>query len=360
MATGKPRGMRFVKRVYPARVLGLGLGGLSIGAALLHLQPSPLLWVVLVCNCLVWPHLAHFTALRSSNPHRFERRYLVGDSVMGGFWIAAMGFNPLASSIVAMMLGINNIAAGGGPLFARGFVGAVFGLLVGLSLFGLHWHSEVNMTLVYAAIPMLVVYPAFIGSIAYRLAMQLHGQKELLQQISRTDALTGLYNRGYWETRTKEEIVRARRNHTQVSLIILDVDHFKLINDTYGHAVGDQVLQQLSKYLAQNVRENEILGRYGGEEFALVLPGSSKAEAVQTAERLREIIDKAEFQDTADPHSAKLHCTISLGVAAYNDGLGDFSSWIRLADNALYQAKGQGRNRVVAYRQSQDNLASED
>src|SRR6478736_5907383 len=105
MATGKPRGVRFVKRVYPARVLGLGLAGLSIGAALVPLHPSPLLWVVLVYNCLIWPHLAYFMASRSTNPHKFERLYLTGDSAMCGFWIAAVGFNPLASSIVTMMLG---------------------------------------------------------------------------------------------------------------------------------------------------------------------------------------------------------------------------------------------------------------
>ncbi len=179
--------------------------------------------------------------------------------------------------------------------------------------------------------------------------MQLHKQKELLKHLSRTDGLTGILNRGYWETRAKEEIVRARRNHSSLSLIMIDIDHFKRINDTYGHSVGDHVLTQLAQYLQWNLRETELLGRYGGEEFAIILPDADNNKAWQMGERLREFIEQAVFQDPADPHHASLRCTISVGVAAFNDGDGDFSSWVRAADAALYQAKGMGRNRCISF-----------
>lgn len=344
----KARGLRFVRRAYPARVLGLGLGGLAVGAALYPLDPLPIIWVVLFYNCVIWPHLAYLMATRSASPHLVERRHLIGDAVMGGFWIAAMGFNPLSASIISMMLCMNSIAAGGMQFFAKTVVSALAGLAVGLLLFGFTWNPIVTMTIVYACIPMLIIYPILVGVITYNISMQLHGQKQLLMRLSRIDGLTGVFNRSYWETRAREEIARARRNHHPLSLLIIDIDHFKRINDTYGHVTGDCVLQQLAQNLQHNLRETEMLGRYGGEEFVIILPNTESTVAWRTGERLREIIEAAEFVDTGQ-QGVKLRCTISVGVAAFSDGMGDFSSWVRAADSALYQAKSAGRNRCISF-----------
>ncbi|MES2674721.1 MAG: diguanylate cyclase [Pseudomonadota bacterium] len=349
MAIEKPRGFSFVRRVYPARMLGLALACLIITTVLLPLHTSPLLWVVLIYNCFVWPHLAYFIASSSNNPIRFERLHLLGDAAMGGFWVVAMGFNPLSSSIITMMLWMNLIGAGGVKLFGQGVLSTFAGVAFGLWMLGFRWYPAITDTLVYASIPMLMLYPIFIGSITYNLSMLLHKQKELLKHLSRTDSLTGILNRGYWEARAREEIVRARRNHSSLSLIMIDIDHFKRINDTYGHIMGDYVLKRLAEYLQMNLRETELLGRYGGEEFAIILPDADHNRAWQMGERLREFIEQAVFQDPNDPHHTKLHCTISLGVAAFSDGDGDFSSWVRAADLALYQAKGTGRNRCISY-----------
>lgn len=347
MASVKPRGTKFVKRVYPARALGLGLGVLAVGSVLLPMEPLPLVWVLLVYNGLIWPHLAYLIASRSPDPYAMERLQLLGDSISGGFWVAACGFNPLVSALVTMMLWMNNIAAGGFYFFVRGVLCWSLGVIVGVMLLGFHWNDSVSKAVVYACLPMLIIYPVIIGLIAYNLAMDLHLKKEQMQLLSRTDGLTGLFNRAYWELRAREEIARSRRNYTPLALVLLDVDHFKRINDTYGHAQGDLVLQQLARLLQRNLRETELLGRYGGEEFAIILPGSSKQEAHKTAERLRELVTQLEF---GDPAGHSLHCSISLGVAAFADGLGDFSSWVKAADKALYQAKRQGRNQTVVYK----------
>lgn len=349
MVAAKPRGLRFVKRVYPARTLGLGLGCLAIATALWPSHVSPLLWVILVYNSFIWPHLAYFIASHSVNPYRFERLHLLGDTAMGGFWVVAMGFNPLASSVITMMLWMNNVGAGGVSFLLKGFLSTLAGVGFGLLIFGFHWYPATSDKLVYASIPMLILYPILIGSITYNLSMQLHKQKELLKHISRTDALTGIFNRGYWEARAREEIARVRRNHNSLSLILIDIDNFKHVNDTYGHIMGDHVLQQLAQYLQWNLRETELLGRYGGEEFAIILPDADSNAAWQMGERLREYIQQSEFQDPADPSHTRLHCTISIGVAAFSDGDGDFSSWVRAADSALYQAKGMGRNKCISY-----------
>lgn len=349
MALIKPRGLRFVKRVYPARTLGLGLGFFTIATALYPLHPSPLLWVVLTYNCLIWPHFAYFIAIRNPNPYRFERLHLLGDAAMGGFWVVAMGFNPLASAVITMMLWMNIVAAGGMNLFAKGVISSLGGIIMGLLIFGWHWYSATSDALIYASIPMLMLFPVLIGSITYNLSMQLHKQKELLKYLSRMDALTEIFNRGYWETRAREEIVRARRNHNPLSLILIDIDYFKHVNDTYGHTMGDRVLQQIAQYLQLNLRETELLGRYGGEEFGIILPDEDSHMAWQLGERLREFIEQAEFHDPLDPSGTRLRCTISVGVSAFSDGAGDFSSWVRAADSALYEAKRAGRNRCVSF-----------
>ncbi|WP_039918326.1 diguanylate cyclase [Cellvibrio mixtus] len=339
------RGLSFVKRVYPARALGLGLGALAVGAALLPQQHPLFFWALWAVNGFIWPHLAYFKALRSQAPFQTERKHLLFDSTSGGFWVAAMGFNPLASSMIIMMLWMNNIAAGGVRLFLKGVVGSVAGLALGLLVFGWQLNLVSGQLIVFACLPMLVAYPVAIGSITYRLAIQLHKQKELLKQISRVDGLTGLYNRHYWETRVSDLMAMVRRSAQPLSLILLDVDHFKSINDTHGHLTGDQVLQQIARLLRLNLRESELLGRYGGEEFALVLPNTDKEAAYATAERLRRLVQLAHF-DT-DKGATGLSCTISLGVASYHAGFQSYSDWFRAADQALYAAKEEGRNKTV-------------
>lgn len=340
------RGLSFVRRVYPARTLGLGLGGIAVGAVFLEQDHALIYWLILLINGFVWPHLAYVIGCRSATPFHAERRHLLLDSGSGGFWAVAIGFNPLVSTLILMMLWMNNIAAGGLRLFLKGLCTTGVGLSAGLVVFGWQPHLTTSNLAVYASLPMLVAYPVAIGFITYNLAIQLHQQKELLKQLSRTDGLTGLYNRYYWEARTTESIAVARRNHQPMALILLDIDHFKSINDTYGHVAGDQVLKQVAQLLRLNLREGEVLGRYGGEEFALLLPNTSQDAAYATAERLRLLVEQGLYE--IDERLTGLRCTMSLGVAVFREGHG-YSEWFRAADAALYQAKHIGRNATVVF-----------
>ncbi|HSC67604.1 MAG TPA: diguanylate cyclase, partial [Cellvibrio sp.] len=313
------------------------------GAVLYEVQVHWGIWLLWFINGFVWPHLAYLLALRSRTPFHTEHRHLLFDSATGGVWVVVMGFNPLASCMIIMMMWMNNIAAGGVRLFVKGVGTSLAGFFLGFLTVGLVPNLAVTNSLVYACLPLLVAYPLAVGSITYRLAIQLHKQKELLQRLSRTDGLTGLYNRRYWEIRTEDLIAQARRHPQPLSLVLLDVDHFKTINDTYGHSVGDQVLQQIARQLQANLRETELLGRYGGEEFAVVLPNAGAEAAVATAERLRRVIALTEFG------AQQLSCTISLGVVTWEDGFSDYAGWFRAADQALYHAKDAGRNTVIVY-----------
>jgi diguanylate cyclase len=163
-----------------------------------------------------------------------------------------------------------------------------------------------------------------------------------LQDLSRIDHLTGLYNRGYWELRLTQEFKRFDRYEQPSSLIMLDIDHFKKINDGYGHTVGDEAIRHVSKAIKEQVRDLDIAGRYGGEEFAIILTCTNIDGASVFAERLRSTIEKMTV--LAEGHEIKF--TVSMGISELSDKLPDHRSWIERADQALYKSKESGRNRV--------------
>lgn len=162
------------------------------------------------------------------------------------------------------------------------------------------------------------------------------------------DGLTGLLNHRRLHERMKEEISRSARYHHPMTLLMIDVDYFKRYNDTYGHQQGDELLRILAEILRQNVRQSDIVGRYGGEEFAVVLPETDKQSATILAQRLCEVVANTPFPGY--PGGASVRCTISIGVASYpDDGLA-VSDLVAAADAALYRAKRYGKNRVVVAR----------
>ncbi len=166
-----------------------------------------------------------------------------------------------------------------------------------------------------------------------------------VQMLAITDELTAIYNRRRTFEVAEHEFQRAQRFERPLSLLMIDVDHFKLVNDRYGHGVGDQVLAGLAALLARHIRELDALGRYGGEEFMLVLPEADQAEAQHIAERLRSVV-------AATPQRAgqfAIALTVSIGIATRSTASDDLRTLIDAADQALYAAKQAGRNRAYAY-----------
>ena len=165
-----------------------------------------------------------------------------------------------------------------------------------------------------------------------------------LAQLAVTDGLTGLYNHRHFHERLALEVERSQRSGLPLSLLMLDVDHFKQFNDTFGHPAGDEVLRQLARVLADTRRANDVVARYGGEEFAVILVDTAKFTAAKVAERVRERVYGHDFSDAA-PRVGRLG--VSIGVATFPDDGGDAEGLVRAADTALYAAKRAGRNRVV-------------
>ncbi|SFS11875.1 GGDEF domain-containing protein [Sphingomonas jatrophae] len=163
-----------------------------------------------------------------------------------------------------------------------------------------------------------------------------------LRLIAQRDHLTHTLTRRGFVEQAEKEIAKCRRYGRPASLALLDIDHFKSINDTYGHGGGDVVLRQLAEICAANMRPSDAMGRIGGEEFALLMPETGAAEALAAAERFRAIIEAHEFELEG---GRLLKVTASFGVAAYTPDLADTTAWLAQTDLALYRAKREGRNR---------------
>ena len=191
-----------------------------------------------------------------------------------------------------------------------------------------------------------------VGIVVYDVTEIAHARRELEQaqiellRLSRTDRLTQLWSRGYWEERLHEEFMRAHRFGEPVTLVMFDIDHFKRINDSYGHPTGDEAIRLVSRLVRETCREIDICGRYGGEEFVVILPSTPTGGAFHFCERLRQSIEAASIQG---PRKEVVQFTASFGISELGDETADVATWLEQADQALYRAKTSGRNQTCVY-----------
>lgn len=190
-----------------------------------------------------------------------------------------------------------------------------------------------------------MIYPIFneLGDkIGYTAISQNITDKKRVEELSVTDQLTRLHNRMYLENSFHKEIKRSKRYNYPFSIIMLDIDNFKEVNDTYGHDVGDRVLIAISAILSGHIRETDILGRWGGEEFLIICPHTTVSDASVLAEKLRSSIEEYPFETVG-------HKTCSFGISEFDLKDDDYKEVSKRADEALYSAKKNGRNRVVTF-----------
>lgn len=179
-----------------------------------------------------------------------------------------------------------------------------------------------------------------------RLKREIKEAQKMMAMMSTTDELTGLYNRRYFDEALEREVSRSHRYHTDLVLCITDLDHFKTINDTYSHLAGDMVLSRIGSLLRSHFRKSDLVCRYGGEEFAIIIPNTPINNAVKACEKFRVILTKQQFEY----ESNNFEMTMSIGVALLNNSeKTTHRELVSMADKALYQAKHEGRNRIVVY-----------
>jgi diguanylate cyclase (GGDEF)-like protein len=215
----------------------------------------------------------------------------------------------------------------------------------------LYWlkHADSFELIVPAVFFFSAVLVLFIGKLAMETAAEIE-RISALQYENITDHLIGIYNRRYLDRKIVQEIQRARRYRAPLSFLMLDIDHFKTINDHYGHPVGDQTLISLGRLLSQEVRDTDIVARYGGEEIAILAVQTPLSDARNLAERLRQAVESSimvSFEDAE--HRSAISITVSIGVAVLDEQITAPHVLIERADKALYQAKEGGRNRVVVF-----------
>ena len=301
------------RRVFSAAATGLPFGTASVVYHLLTshmrwLTPGPgsrwLEWIAVVALCGVVQWLVNqslvMTAVKGSDPQTSLRQV---------FFTREPLFNDGAELIAAVVTAVLTAA---------------------------------EMFMVVLALPLVIL-------------LQRSHRHATLVAASRVDSKTGLLNAVAWQREARVELTRASRTHTPLALAMLDIDHFKKVNDTYGHLAGDAVLATLAATMRGLLRDYDLIGRFGGEEFCILLPHTTAAEAEQTAERLRRKLAQLIVPTGVAPHSVSLQVTVSIGVAVLESSRRDLDDLIAAADAALYRAKDEGRNCV---RLSHDPAAS--
>lgn len=332
---------RLPRRIYPFRILGMGLGGVPMAAVLLELGAPPPAWAFLVFTALLWPHLAYQVARRSRDPYRAETRNLLVDSAMAGAWVPLMHFNLLPSTLIVTLTTVDKISTGMRGLWLRSLPGLLLAGLATALVTGFAFAPATSMPVLLACLPVLLIHTISVSLGSYRLIRKVREQNLQLDQLRRIDSLTGLSGRGDWEEQAEQVLRERTGNDAHASLLLIDIDRFKRVNDDHGHGAGDEVLRAIAGQLRDALRPQDCAGRVGGDEFAVLLPGVPAAEAAHVAERIRDGIERVELQGFAD-----LRPTVSIGIAAA-DTAHDLRGWLDAADSALYRAKDRGRNQVA-------------
>lgn len=334
---------RINRRIYPLRIFGMALGGLAISAVLHVQQAPPVLWATMVLTCLVWPHLAYLHTRLVADAHRAETRNLLIDSAIAGAWVPLMHFCLLPSVVLVMVTTFDKLNTGIRRLWLRSLPGMV-GIAVVLTL----WlrpepRLESPLLVVLCALPLLLMHTLAVSGASYQLIRTVSRQNRELEELRRTDVQTGLSSREHWMQQAGQALEALRTSGRPVCMLIVDIDHFKAINDEYGHTVGDEVIRAVGLVIRQCVRANDWAGRYGGDEFTVLCPEAALPEALAIAERIRARIAQLRLRDVPG-----LRVSSSIGLAAAQAHHASLRDWMNAADAALYRAKDAGRDRVAS------------
>lgn len=333
--------LRVSRLIYPYRVVGMALGGLAASVVLYELDAPWSVWCFVVLGCLLWPHLAYWHAIRNADPVRAEKRNLLIDSAIAGAMVPMMHFNVLPSTLFVTLTTVDKLSSGFRRLWLHSVPALILGGVASAMLFGTGFSPLTSMSVLLACMPMLLIHMIAVSVGRYQLIRKVVEQNRELDRLRRIDTLTGLSRRGHWEEQA-QQVLASQRTGRQDCILLIDVDRFKQINDKHGHGAGDATLRELAERMRRVMRPNDHVGRRGGDEFAVLLPETTREEALAIAERLR-----CEVEQIRLPDYPGVIPTVSIGLALAPAAPTHLDSWLERADNALYRAKHRGRNAVV-------------
>ncbi|NJD36084.1 MAG: diguanylate cyclase [Betaproteobacteria bacterium] len=358
---------------YRVRVAAFALVGISIALHVFPASHGALFWTAFVLQFAVYPHLMQWRTRRSGKPEKAELDNLIVDAVVSGAWAAGLGFPLWITAALFLATLLNHTIMRGLPGILICPVALLSGALASTTVVAFQLSTDTNGLVTLSSIVGLAIYLSLMGvefftyirrlhevqgavasqkqiledanSALHEQISQIHDLQDKLREQANRDSLTGLFNRRYLEGTLEREMARCKREGTPMTMLLLDIDHFKLINDTYGHQAGDEVLRVFAQALHDSARAEDIVCRYGGEEFLLVLPKMPLDIARERGEFLRKL-----FAETIVPFGElRIRITASIGIAGTPDHSDSTDGLIRCADQALYLAKRNGRNRVVTF-----------
>jgi len=325
---------------------------------LVAIGAGPLMWSLLVLQLLAYPQLAYWRAARADSPLRAEMQNVLLDGVLLGAWMAVWGLPLWISFMLFIGVCLNVVIYMGVPSLWKGLLAIASGVAIVALAHGLAFQPQTSLATSVLCILLLTLYLVFFAQGAYGRGVSLRDSRRqlgerldeitslqaLLQEQALRDPLTGLYNRRYLDQTLQQALDDCTRSDRPLSLVLIDIDRFKRINDTYGHPAGDEMIRQLGGLLTARVRDTGlVVCRYGGEEFLLMLPGTGLTTAAALAEELRRDFEALEVETG----ERTMRTTLSFGVSGFPAHPAHPQLLVRLADQALYQAKLGGRNRVV-------------
>lgn len=334
-------------------------------------RAAPATWAALALIFLVYPHLATLITRRAADPLQTEYRLITLDALLIGLVVAALQF-PLWMTF-ALWLGssLNSAIFNGARGLLHATIGLMAGALMSIAIFGFKFVPDQGWASTLLLMVGMSAYLLAIGLASHartqqmrlarerlrlgeqalseaneRLQHQLDENNSLQAQLAEQairDPLTGLFNRRYLETVGPHELSRCTREGTELALMMIDIDHFKSINDRYGHLGGDEVLKALAGMLIDSVRASDVACRFGGEEFLLLLPNMGAQGAIDRAQQWRAAFEAMTVASDGD----LIKATLSIGIALHPQDGSSLQALTRAADGALYRAKEQGRNCVM-------------
>ncbi len=345
-----------------------------VGAQMAGNDHGLVTWAGVVLLFLSYPHLAYWRARCAAAPYQAELHNLLIDSALLGACAAALGFPVWISFAMLVGTAITHVLYLGIAGVLHSLAAIALGMALTVMALGWRFAPETSAAATLMCIVGLTLYLLSLTNIAYlrtrklqdsrqnlqrseqalhqtnaALQTQLEQTRQLQSQLSdqaNRDGLTGLYNRRYLDSSLQRELARCQRDGSTLSLVLVDIDFFKQVNDRHSHGAGDAVLQGMAALLTALTRVSDVACRFGGEEFFVLLPQMSPASAYAKAEQLR----LAFAAETVLYEGAAIQCTLSAGVATFPADGQTPAALIRCADLALYQAKSEGRNRSVLYR----------
>lgn len=333
------RGLRFVRLGAAMRLLGFATGSMAVAASLHAAGTLGTWWLPLLLTALGWPWLAW--RLTRDNPSllKAERRNLLIDGVVAGLWIGVMRLDLMPSALLLAVMAMDRTMVGGWRLLIRTMLATAGACLLVMLFNGFAIEPHTAFATLLWCLPFMVLYLLAIGALAHYSADKVRAQNRMLEKVVRIDAETGLATRQQWLAVVAERLRRFQRHGAVSSLLMIDIDDLKRVNDTHGHLAGDEAIRQVSRQLHEGLRSVDLAGRYGGDEFGVLLPGTDGHAATDVAERLR-------LRVAGQVAVGGVPVTLSIGVAELRPGMEGIEDWIGAADEALYRAKADGRNRV--------------